>query len=86
MEKKGLVAHRRQGQGYIYRPVVQQQRVLGSVVRQLLRNVFGGSPAVALQYFIAEGACTTDEIDQLRRLIDQADERKKRPRGKGESP
>lgn len=85
MEKKGLVTHRREGQGYIYRPAVQKQRVLGTVVRQLLRNVFGGRPSVALHYFIAETDCTGEEIDQLRRLIDQADQREKRSRGKRES-
>jgi predicted transcriptional regulator len=84
MEKKGLVAHRREGQGYIYRPAVEKKRVLGSVVRQLLRNVFGGRPSVALQYFIAETDCTPDEIDQLRRLVDEAQRRDKRSRGKRE--
>jgi predicted transcriptional regulator len=85
MEKKGLVAHKREGQGYLYRPVVRKQRVLGSVVRELLRNVFGGRPSVALQYFIAEGDCTGEEIEQLRRLVDEAGGPKKRRRGKGES-
>jgi BlaI family transcriptional regulator, penicillinase repressor len=84
MERKGLVAHRREGQGYIYRPVVQKQRVLGSVVRQLLRNVFGGRPSVALQYFIAESDCTPDEIEQLRQLVELADRRENRPRGRRE--
>ena len=84
MEKKGLVAHRRAGQGYLYRPAVEKKRVLGSVVRQLLRNVFGGRPSVALQYFIAETECTPGEIDQLRRLIDEAQARERRG-GKRES-
>lgn len=82
MEKKGLVAHRREGQGYVYRPVVEKQRVLGTVVGQLLRNVFGGRPSMALEYLISEGDCTPDEIERLRRLIDQAEPRKKGPRGK----
>jgi predicted transcriptional regulator len=73
MEKKGLVAHKREGQGYLYRPVVQKERVLGSLVRQLLRNVFGGRPSAALQYFIAESDCTSEEIKQLRRLINEAE-------------
>jgi predicted transcriptional regulator len=85
MEKKGLVAHKREGQGYVYRPVVQKQRVLGSVVRDLLRNVFGGRPSVALQYFIAESECTGEEIEQLRRLVDEAEGQKKERRGKGDA-
>ncbi len=73
MEKKGLVTHRREGQVYLYRPVVQKQRVLGSVVRELLRNVFGGRPSAALQYLIAAGDCSPDEIERLRQLVDEAD-------------
>jgi BlaI family transcriptional regulator, penicillinase repressor len=72
MEKKGLVAHRRQGQGYLYRAVAQQQRVLGTMVRDLLRDVFGGRPSAALQYFISEGDCSPEEIERLRKLIDEA--------------
>jgi predicted transcriptional regulator len=83
MEKKGLVAHQREGQAYLYRPLVQKQRVVGSVVRDLLRNVFGGRPSAALQYFIAESDCTSEEIAQLRRLIDEADPRKKPGRRPG---
>jgi predicted transcriptional regulator len=73
MEKKGLVTHRRQGSVYLYRAAVPQQRVLGSVVRDLLQNVFGGRPSAALQYFIAAGDCSPDEIEKLRQLVEQAD-------------
>src|SRR5262249_40083087 len=81
MEKKGLVTHKREGQGYRYRPVVQKQRVLGSLVKQLLRNVFGGRPSAALQYFIAEADCGPEEIEQLRQMIDDAQRQKKNSRG-----
>jgi len=77
MEKKGLVTHRREGQGYLYRAAVQKQRVLGSVVRDLLQNVFGGRPSAALQYFIAEGDCTPDELARLQQLIDEKKGKKK---------
>jgi len=76
MEKKGLVTHRQEGQGYIYRPVVQKQRVLGTLVKQLLTNVFGGRPSAAMQYFIAESDCSPEELAQLRRLIDDAEQHK----------
>jgi BlaI family transcriptional regulator, penicillinase repressor len=83
MEKKGLVTHRREGHGYKYRPAVQKQRVLGSVVKQLLQNVFGGRPSAALQYFMAESDCAPEEIEQLRQMIDDV-ERQKKPRRKGD--
>jgi predicted transcriptional regulator len=79
MEKKGLVTHRRQGSVYLYRAAVPQQRVLGSVVRDLLQNVFGGRPSAALQYFIAAGDCSPDEIEKLRLLVEQAESKQLAP-------
>lgn len=86
MEKKRFVTHRRQGHVYQYRPVVQKQRVLGAMIKQLLRNVFGGRPSAALQYFIAEADCTPAEIEQLRQMIDQAERQSKPVRRKTGSP
>jgi len=73
MERKGLVAHRRAGQAYEYRPMVQKGKVVGSVVKRLLRDVFGGRPSAALQYFMSEADCDATEIDALRSLIDDVE-------------
>src|SRR5437764_14659291 len=47
MEKKGLVGHTQQGQANIYHPLVRRDQVLEPLMKDLLRNVFGGSPSRA---------------------------------------
>src|SRR5512135_3264596 len=49
MEKKGLVNHTAQGQAHLYHPLVGRRQILRPLMRDLLRNVFGGRPAEAVQ-------------------------------------
>ena len=45
MEKKGLIGHSQQGQANVYHTLVKRGQVLRPMMRELIRNVFGGSPA-----------------------------------------
>lgn len=71
MEKKGLVDHRREGQSYEYGAKVQRHQVLRPLMRDLLRNVFGGKASAALQYLLSEAEVDEEEMRQIRQLIDQ---------------
>jgi BlaI family transcriptional regulator, penicillinase repressor len=82
MEKKGLVAHTQQGQANIYRAKVRRDDVLGPLMRDLLRNAFGGSPARALQCLLGGAELREGELDEIRRVIDEAG---RRPVGKRQS-
>ena len=69
MEKKGLATHDRMGLAYVYRPAVDRPRVVGALLRQLLRNVFGGSPAKAVQSLLSASDLDSDELAKVRKLI-----------------
>lgn len=71
MEKKGLVEHRREGQSYEYWAKAPRQQVLRPLMRDLLRNVFGGKASAALQYLLSEAEVDDEEMRQIRQLIDQ---------------
>ncbi len=45
LEKKGLVGHVQQGQAHIYYAKLKRNKVLGPLMKDLLRNAFGGNPA-----------------------------------------
>src|SRR4030043_334028 len=49
MEKKGFVGHTPVGHAHLFHPLVQKKQVLRPMMRDLMRNVFGGSPAKAVQ-------------------------------------
>ena len=81
MENKGLLRHKRQGLTHVYQPKVRRESVLKPMMKDLVRNVFGGSPASALQFLLEGGKVDADELAQIRALIDEHGSRSK---GKGD--
>jgi BlaI family transcriptional regulator, penicillinase repressor len=77
MEKKGLVGHTVQGQAHLYHPLVKRQQILRPLMRDLLRNVFGGNPAEAVQCLLDSAAVDEEELAQIRQTIENAAEKNK---------
>jgi BlaI family transcriptional regulator, penicillinase repressor len=80
MEKKGLLTHVTQGNTHIYEARVSRGKVIGPVLRGLVRNVFGGNPVAAFQHLLAESEISGAELDAIKRLIAE------RGREKAENP
>jgi BlaI family transcriptional regulator, penicillinase repressor len=72
MEKKGLVGHESQGQTHVYHPLVQRRQVLRPMMRDLLRNVFLGNPAQAVQCLLDGASLDEEELSQIRKLVQNA--------------
>jgi BlaI family transcriptional regulator, penicillinase repressor len=75
MEKKGLVGHESQGQAHLYHPLVQRRQVLRPMMRDLLRNVFLGDPAQAVQCLLDGASLDEEELSQIRELVQNASRR-----------
>lgn len=73
MEKKRLLDHTRSGTTHVYRPLVTRRQVCRPLMKDLVRNVFGGSAATAMQFLLNEADVKGDELNEIRRLIDEAD-------------
>jgi predicted transcriptional regulator len=71
MEKKGLVSHVSEGNTHVYQARVSRQKVTGPLLRGLVRQVFGGSPATALQHLLAEEGVSRQELDDIKEIIDR---------------
>jgi predicted transcriptional regulator len=69
LEKKGFVAHTVQGQAHIFRPLVTRRQVLRPLMSQLLRNVFGGRPAEAVQCLLDSTQLDEAELAEIRQTI-----------------
>jgi BlaI family penicillinase repressor len=69
MEKKGLVAHVTEGNTHIYRALASRRQVTGPLLRGLVRQVFGGSAASALQHLLAESEVSREELDEIKEII-----------------
>lgn len=86
LEKKGLVGHTAQGQAHVYHAAVRRDQVLGPLMKDLLRNAFGGSPARALQCLLGGSELRDGELEEIRRVIEEAgrETRRDRPSEQGE--
>ena len=78
MEKKGLLTHTRQGNTHVYKPTVSQRQTLKPIMKGLVANIFGGSPAQVMQHILNENEVNETELEEIRKLLDQHGKAKKR--------
>lgn len=80
MERKGLVAHTREGRTFIYQPLIDEQRVSRSMVADLAERLFGGSVTALVSHLLDECDVKPAELARLKSLIAQKE--KERSRGR----
>lgn len=69
MEKKGVVAHRKEGRKFIYRPTISEAEATRSMVAELTEKVFLGDPAALVSHLISEHELEAEDLRQIRRRI-----------------
>jgi predicted transcriptional regulator len=71
--QKDVLAYRRQGKRYLYRPVTSKGKTQKSALRRLIAGLFGGraSEAMAALLDVAGSSLTDEELDRIRQLIEQ---------------
>jgi len=78
MAEKGLVARDESQRSHVYRAVLQAEQTQRQLVRDLLRRAFGGAPAKLVVQALSEEAISTDELAEIRRLLDEIEARQSR--------
>lgn len=80
MHKKGLLelSGQRDGLAHIYRPAVTREQVAAPRLRTLVARMFAGSTRMALQHLLDAGDLDRSEIQEMRKLLDRAESRKKK--------
>jgi predicted transcriptional regulator len=71
LEKKGHLKKKTEGRSFLYRPTRPQQKVVGSMVREFVERVFGGSAAPLLAHLVEEERLTPEELDALAKRIEE---------------
>ena len=59
------------GRGFMFRPTVPRESVARRSLRELLTSLFGNSPRQAIAYLLDDANVTQDELDEIRRMIDE---------------
>lgn len=69
--EKGQLKTRRVGNANLYRPARSLMRPLREAADRLLDNARDGAVAPLLAYMVRRGELSREEIDELRRLLDE---------------
>jgi len=69
LEQKGLATHVMKGRTYHYAPTAQADGVRGSVLREVLDKVFGGSPRHLVATLMDTDVVTPAVLEELKKLI-----------------
>lgn len=74
LEQKGLLKHEEDGARYVYKPVLARSKARQSAIEHLLTTFFNGSAAGAVLTLLERPGTelTSDELDRLAELIEQA--------------
>ncbi len=71
LENKGYVTSDKSGVAYIYKAKAPRERIVGSRVKSLMQQMFGGSAAPMALHLLRNERFSSDEIDEMRKLIDK---------------
>jgi BlaI family penicillinase repressor len=69
LERKGLVAHRKQDRAYMFRPTDEAGGVRRRILRSVLDRVFGGSPRAMVAALLDVEDATPETLQELKALI-----------------
>jgi Predicted transcriptional regulator len=72
LEAKGVVGHRRQDRTFVFFPTAAEGEVTVAATRDLLTRLFEGSPLRLMTHLLRNERWSPEELDRLRRLIDEA--------------
>jgi BlaI family penicillinase repressor len=71
--QKGALDYQHQGRAYVYEPKVTERECIAAASDSFVERVFGGALQPMLLHFVRERRLTRKELDELRRIVDQAD-------------
>jgi predicted transcriptional regulator len=74
MAEKGLVTRDESSRTHVYAPQASQERTQGQLVNDLVQRAFGGSAAELVLRALATHKTSAEELAEIRRLIDEAQE------------
>lgn len=71
LEDQGVVAHRKEGRRYVYRPEIDRADARGSMVDGLLDRAFDGDALELVSHLVRRDEIDGVDLERLRALIDE---------------
>ena len=74
LEEKGYLKKARVERAYVYKPSRPRQQVVGAMVKDFIDRVFDGAASGLLVHLAKDSRLSSEERDQIRRVIEEIDE------------
>jgi predicted transcriptional regulator len=71
MDRKGFLTRTREGLTDRWRPKVKESQILEPFMKTVVSHVFGGRAARAMQCLLGGGDVDREEIEEIRKLLDE---------------
>lgn len=69
LEKKGYVAHAKDGRAYVYAPLVERSEATRSEVRHLVQRLFQNSHELLVLNILEDSGLSNDELQRLKQYL-----------------
>ena len=79
LEKRGVVAQRRDGRVLIYHAVASEPQVRRSMVADLIGSLFGGDPRALVAHLVDESEIGPGDLERVRKRLAKAGARRSKP-------
>lgn len=74
MTEKGLIACEDNGRMRVYVPLIERETAVKKETDNFLKRVYHGSASMLVSSFIKKQRLTTEELSELRQILDSAEE------------
>jgi predicted transcriptional regulator len=71
MERKGFVAHRKDGRAFIFRPLIDRGDASRSALKTLVNRFFDGSPRLLVLNLLEDDQLSPEALQQLKQRIEE---------------
>jgi len=71
MDRKGFLTRTREGLTDRWRPKVKESQILKPFMKTMVSHIFGGRASKAMQCLLDDGDMDREEIEEIRKLLDE---------------
>ena len=86
MTEKGFLKRTPQGRAFLYEPAAPREQTLRSLLGETLERAYEGSASLLVAHLLDQSDPSAAELDQIRTLLDDYEERRSRNPEQGDPP
>jgi BlaI family transcriptional regulator, penicillinase repressor len=74
LEQKGYVKHTKEGQAYVYHPIVDRSQAQRRALKHLMSRFFDNSPELLLLNLVESEQIDAEDLQRIQQIIEQGPE------------